>query len=93
MASTTKGLRLDEATQKRLEALSKTRDRSPHYLMKQAVERFLDTEEAIEAERRLVYERWDRFALTGEAIDHGQVKRWAANLIVSKTSPKTPTNR
>ena len=33
------------------EALGKARDRSPHYLMKSAIKRFLEVEEALEAER------------------------------------------
>ena len=91
--ATTKGLRLDEATQMRLEALGKARDRTPHYLMKQAVERFLETEEAVESERRLLKERWERFALTGEAIDHEEVENWAAGLKAGKTSRRPATRR
>jgi predicted transcriptional regulator len=63
-----------------LEALAKAQDRTPHYLMKAAVERFLDVEEAQEAERRLVKARWERFALTGEAIDHEDVEAWVSGL-------------
>ena len=33
------------------EALGKSRDRTPHYLMKTAVERFLEVAEALETER------------------------------------------
>lgn len=80
MANSTVGVRLNEETQKRLETLGKTRDRTPHYLMKAAIERFLDEEEAIEAERQTVLARWEQYELTGEAIDHADVKAWAAGL-------------
>ena len=80
MAAAPKGLRLDSQTQDRLEALGKRRDRSPHYLMKQAVERFLDQEEAVEAERDEMQARWEKFAVTGEALDHDHVKEWAKSL-------------
>ena len=80
MAKSTLGVRLNEETQQRLEALGKVRERSPHYLMKTAIERFLDTEEALEAERQLINDRWAKYELTGESLDHSEVKDWAATL-------------
>ncbi len=64
----------------RLTALSKARDTTPRYLMKTAIERFLDIEEALEAERQLVLARWEKFEITGETQDHDVVKSWAACL-------------
>ena len=80
MANSTMGVRLSEETQQRLEALGKARDRSPHYLMKNAIERFLETEEALETERQIVKSRWEKYELTGETIDHGEVEAWAASV-------------
>jgi len=80
MANSTLGVRLNEDTQLRLEALGKARDRSPHYLMKTAIERFLEVEEAVESELQLVKSRWEKFELTGETVDHDNVKSWAAGL-------------
>ncbi len=64
----------------RLAALSKARNTTPHYLMKTAIERFLDIEEALEAERQLVLARWEKFEITGETRDHDVVKSWVACL-------------
>ena len=80
MAKSTIGVRLNEDTQHRLDALAKARDKSPHYLMKSAIERFLQVEEALETERQLVKSRWQKFEITGETIDHRDVKAWAAGL-------------
>ena len=80
MANSTVGVRLSEETQQRLETLGKSRDRSPHYLMKAAVERFLEVEEALETERQRIKSRWEKFELTGETIDHADVKAWANSL-------------
>ncbi len=80
MANSTMGVRLSEEIQHRLEILGKARDRTPHYLMKAAVERFLDVEEALEAERQLVKSRWEKYELTGETMDHEDVEAWAAGL-------------
>ena len=83
MANSTMGVRLSEDIQHRLEALGKVRDRTPHYLMKSAVERFLEVEEALETERQLVKTRWQKFELTDETVDHADVKAWAASLTPS----------
>ena len=86
MAKSTIGLRLSEETRSRLEALGKARDRTPHYLMKVAVERYLDLEEAREAERELTRSRWEKFELTGATLDHSDVKAWAAGLETESSS-------
>ena len=86
MASNTVGIRLDEETQARLKKLGRNRDRSPHYLMKEAVETYLAREEIIEAEKMLIKERWEKFELTGETLSHDDVKDWAKSL-------STPNNK
>lgn len=78
------GVRLNEDTRHRLEALGKARDRSPHYLMKAAVERYLAVEEALESERQIVKARWEKYELTGETVDHADVKAWAVSVRPTK---------
>ena len=80
-------VRLTKEIQARLETLGKARHRSPHYLMKTAIERFLDVEEAVEAERQLVASRWEKFEITGEALGHDEVETWANGL--GTKQPKT----
>jgi len=84
MANTTVGIRLDDEIQARLKNLGNIRDRSPHYLMKEAVATYLNREEEIEAEKALLKARWNKFELTGEAISHSDMKSWASTL--SKTT-------
>ena len=83
MATSTVGIRLDEETQKRLKNLGKRRDRSPHYLMKEAVDHYLQREEAIDAEADLIRSRWEKYELTGETVSHKDVKAWASSLVES----------
>lgn len=84
MSTATVGIRLGSDMQARLKALGSRRDRSPHYLMKEAVEIYLKREEKIEAEKTLLHTRWEKFELTDETVSHGDVKAWAKNL--SKSS-------
>ena len=80
MAKSTLGIRLDDDTQARLKKLGEQRDRSPHYLMKEAIDAYLKREEAVESEKELMVERWKAFELTGETLAHDDVKVWAASL-------------
>ena len=85
--TTTMGVKLDEKTRKRLKSLGSLRDRSPHYLMRQAINEYLDREEEIEQERRLTLERWERYEATGESIDHGAVASWLDSLGTDTEKP------
>lgn len=89
MSKPTVAIRLSEETQSRLKALGQRRDRSPHYLMKEAVEKYLSDEEALETECELMQNRWERFELTGETITHENLKSWAEGL--STNSEQNPS--
>lgn len=73
------GIKLDEALHARLKALSQTKDRSPHWLMKAAIEEYVEREEAYERERREDMERWQRYQQTGQTIQHEAVDAWFAS--------------
>lgn len=68
MAATTVGVKLNEETRERLKRLGEVRQRSSHWLMKEAVARYLDTEERFEREKAEDLARWQRFVETGAAI-------------------------
>lgn len=80
MATTSRGIKLDIRTQERLQALAQIRDRSPHYLMKAAIENFLDREEAYEREKQEDKERYERYQLTGEAVSGQKATAWLESL-------------
>jgi predicted transcriptional regulator len=80
MATTTIGIKVDEATRDRLRALAHARNRSPHWVARTALLEYLAREEVQEHERREDQERWDRYVLTGEAIPHARVRGWLTDL-------------
>ena len=59
------------------EMLRKIRDKTPNYLMKVADKHYLDFEET---ELEIVKARLEKYELTGESIDHEDVKNWAKSL-------------
>ena len=87
---TTMGVRLDLETRERLKSLGATRDRSPHYLMREAISQYLDREELLERERRITLERWERYQQTGESIDHETVSEWIDGLTGKKKKTQCP---
>jgi predicted transcriptional regulator len=78
--ATTQGIKLDRETRERLKALGAARQRSPDWLMKDAIERYLDQEEVLEREKREDLERWSTFQLTGSAIPHDDAATWLQKL-------------
>ena len=75
MTSTT-GIKLDDDIKKRLKALGKARDRSPHWLMKHAIVEYIDREERHEQERREDEERLNHYLQTGIGVPHEEVLAW-----------------
>jgi len=74
MAATTIGVKLDEETRQRLKNLGKSKQRSTHWLMKEAIARYLETEERYERETAEDLARWERYVDTGSAFSHEEVK-------------------
>ena len=75
---TSKAVKLDDATYSRLKALGESRQRAPHWLMKEAIKQFLDREEAAESRKKDTLERIARFEKTGESIPFEVVDAWLA---------------
>ena len=78
--TTTQGIKLDDKTRKRLKALGEARDRSPHWLMKAAIEDYLAREERYESEKQEDLERWERYQLSGEAVSGEAVEKRLGDL-------------
>lgn len=78
--SPTVTLKLDETYRQRLKNLAEAKHRSSHYLMKEAIERYLVQEEAEQAVLRSVDSEIANFEASGLHIDLTDVKDWAKNL-------------
>ena len=69
----TAGVKLDEGMKERLKALGAIRQRSPHWLMRTAIESFLEREEAFEREKLEDMRRWENYQATGLSLSHDEV--------------------
>ena len=80
MATTTVGVKLDDETRARLKNLGQAKQRSTHWMVKEAVARYLEVEERYERERAEDLARWERYVETGHAVPHETVTAWLAEL-------------
>ena len=81
------GVKLDEETLKRLKALGERLDRTPHWLMKEAIRQYLEREETAYRERQLLLERWESYQQTGESVPHDEVIQWLESWGTDKEGP------
>ena len=73
---TTIGIKVDETVRERLRALALAKNRTPHWVLREALAEYLTREEAREKERLEDEARWNRYALTGQAVSHERVREW-----------------
>lgn len=71
-------IKLAEQEKERLKALGKARQRSPHWLAKQAIAEYLDREEAVERFRQESVAAWDNYQRDGQVVAHENVMEWLA---------------
>jgi len=81
---TTQGVKLDINTIHRLKILAEIRDRSPHWLMKTAIESYLEREEQYEREKAEDTKRWEAYQVSGKALSQASVTNWLTNLANGK---------
>jgi len=82
--ATTQGIKLDDSTQKRLKKLATLRNRSPHWIMRTAIESYLEREEQYEQEKMEDMTRWNRYLDTGNAVGSDKVESWLMQLSQGK---------
>jgi len=75
MSSTT-GVKLPKDVKERLKALGQKMERSPHWIMKTAIEGYLEQQERHWKEREEDMQTWQNYLATGEGIPHKEVSAW-----------------
>ncbi|MFZ5441373.1 MAG: toxin-antitoxin system [Myxococcota bacterium] len=80
MANVTMGVKLERETRDRLKSLGRLKERTPHFLVKKAIDEYLEREERWEAEKKEDQERWEEFATTGESVSLQEVTKMMRTL-------------
>jgi len=87
MISTTTSLKLDAKIKARLQRLARARRRSSHWLMREAIEQYVEREEQREQLRQNALAAWVEYQATGQHVTAAEADAWLAQLEAGK-----PTN-
>jgi predicted transcriptional regulator len=86
----TTSLKLDVETKERVRRLASARRRSPHWLMREAIEEYVEREEKREQFRQDALAAWAHYQATGLHASAEEADAWLAKLEAGKNvaSPK-----
>lgn len=73
-------IKIDDVTKSRLKRLANARQRSPHWLMREAITQYVDREEKREAFRQESLQAWEAFRASGQHVSAEQADAWLAQL-------------
>ena len=85
MASlSTTSLKLERAMKERIQRLASARRRSPHFVMREAVEQYVEREEKREQLRQDALAAWADYQLTGLHVTAEEADTWLTKLEAGK---------
>jgi len=73
-------VKLDTDIRERIKDLAQVRNRTSHWLMREAIEQYVDREEKQAAFRENALKTWKEYQLTGLHVSHQEVDMWLAKL-------------
>ncbi len=80
MATTPVSVRLDEPLKARVRSLADQRRRPVHWLMREAIEQYVEREEQREAFRKEALDAWAHYQSTGLHVTGEEADAWLAEL-------------
>jgi predicted transcriptional regulator len=84
--SSTTSLKLDAKIKQRVRRLASARRRSPHWLMREAIEEYVEREEKREQFRQHALAAWAHYQATGLHVTADEADAWLAKLEAGKNS-------
>jgi predicted transcriptional regulator len=82
----TTSLKLDSEIKNRVRRLAEARRRSPHWLMREAIEEYVEREEKREQFRQDALAAWNHYQTTGLHVTAEEADAWLAKLEAGKSS-------
>jgi predicted transcriptional regulator len=86
--SSATSLKLDGAMKERIQRLAAARRRTPHWVMREAVEQYVEREEKREQLRQDALAAWAGYQTTGLHVTAGEADAWLAKLEAGPKSGK-----
>jgi predicted transcriptional regulator len=85
-APSTTSVKLDTKTKERVQRLASARRRSAHWLMREAIEQYLEREEKREQLRQDALTAWTHYQTTGLHVTGEAADAWLAKLEAGKAA-------
>jgi predicted transcriptional regulator len=73
-------VKLDLDTRERIKRLAEARHRSTHWMMREAIQQYIEREEKREAFRQDGIRAWNEYQTTGLHVTHKEADAWLAKL-------------
>lgn len=73
-------IKIDENIKARVKRLADARQRTSHWLMREAITQFVEREEKRETFRQDALKAWDEFRSTGKHVTANEADAWLAQL-------------
>lgn len=83
----TTSLKLDTKMKARVQRLASARRRTPHWIMREAVEQYVDREEKREQLRQDALAAWNHYQSTGLHLTAEEADAWLAKLEAGENAP------
>jgi predicted transcriptional regulator len=74
--TTTVGVKLDDETRLRLKNLGDARQRSAHWIMREAIKEYLDKEEETERRNQEADSAWEDYKRSGLGVENDAMTAW-----------------
>jgi predicted transcriptional regulator len=82
--SATTSLKLDAKIKARIQRLARMRRRSSHWLMREAIEQYVERDEQRAQLRQDALAAWNEYRLTGQHVTAAEADAWMAQLEAGK---------
>jgi predicted transcriptional regulator len=80
MPTSTTSLKLDKDLKERVQAIARARRRAPHWIMREAIEQFVEREEKRDQFFKDGQAAWNQYKVTGWHASSAEVDAWLAKL-------------
>lgn len=86
-ATSTTSIKLDPAIKERVQRLADAQRRSAHWVMKEAIEEYVEREEKQEQLRAELTTRWEEYEETGLHVTADEAREWLTRLVHGEKPP------
>lgn len=73
-------VKLDPLMRERMKRLADVKHRTPHWLMREAIEQYVEREEKRESFRQDAVKAWEAYQASGRHVTHAEADAWLAQL-------------